>query len=138
MTPQNIALSEADLSPYGFFFVSDSVPNDVPSAVATYSIKFRRGDEELVNNVATFPSSNSSLSYYFHTKEPYRTADAWPIYSINDQMAYVIINKGSPEIPNSDKYNIRLTKSNVYAEVGYINNYSELQDFARLIETRIQ
>jgi hypothetical protein len=50
----------------------------------------------------------------------------------------VIIIKGNPEEPNSDKYNIRLTKSNIYAEVGYINNYKELEDYARLIETRIK
>jgi hypothetical protein len=138
MTPETIALSEIDVAPNGFILVSMKIPNDIPNAKATYSIKFRRGDEDLVNTIASFPDANKALSYYFITMEPYRTSDAWPIYSINDQQAYVIIIKGNADEPNSDKYNIRLTKSNVYAEVGYINNYKELEDYARLIETRIK
>jgi hypothetical protein len=138
MTPQSIALTEADVGPNGFVFVSTSVPKDYPNAVAAYSIKFKRGDEELVNTVATFSGPNNAINYYFLSKEPYRTADAWPIYTINDQMAYVIISKGNPEEPNSDKYDIRLTKNNVFAEVGYINNYKELEGYARLLETRIK
>ena len=136
--PQSIALTEADVAPNGFTFVSTRVPVDYNQAKAAYSIKFTRGDEELVNTVAIFRSFASAQNYYYLSQEPYRQADAWNIYTINDQKAYVIINKGFPDAEVPDKYTIRLTKSNVFTEVGAINNYKELEDYARLLETRIQ
>jgi hypothetical protein len=138
VSPERIALQEADVTADGFVLVSSGTPQDIPGAVSSYSVKFKRGSEELVNTVASFPSEARALNYYILSQEQYRLADAWPIYTINEQKAYVIIIKGSADIPESDKYNIRFTKSNVFVELGYINNYKQLEDYARLIETRIK
>ena len=64
------------------------------------------------------------------------TVDSTDLYTINEQKAYVVTGKDTPDSP--EKFLIRLVKNNVFTEMGYINSLTEIQNYARIVEKRIK
>ncbi len=130
-----IALTLDDVANNGFTFQSDKTPN-VSDAVSTYSIMFVRGEEILTNTVYVYPTLALAQQYYYSIRSRQNTT-AQDIYTIRQQKAFVDSDRSlAPEKP--EKYLIGLTKGNVYVELGWINNFKELENYALILEARIK
>jgi len=130
-----IALTVDDVKAKGFVFQADRTP-PVNNAVSTYSITFTKGEEIFNNSVYIFPSESLAQQYYYGIRSQH-SHTGQDIYTIREQKAFVVTDLSQmPDKP--EKFWIRLTKSNVYVEMGFIYTYKDLENYALLVEGRIK
>ena len=130
----SIALTADDVKASGFIFQSDRTPK-VNDAVSTYSITFIKGEEILNCTVYVFPSLSLAQQHYYSVRAQ-NSPSGQDIYSIREQKAFVVTDiSQAPDKP--ERFTIRFTKSNVYVELGSIYTYKELENYALILEARI-
>ena len=127
-----VALRPDDMRANGWNFDSTIEPYSNDKPISAYSITFKQGQESLTNSV--FIYETPGLAEYRHYSG--QGSSGQDIHDIGEILAYSVSGPSGPG--GEASYGIRFVKSNVYVELGNINNYQELLTYARLMLGRIE
>jgi hypothetical protein len=131
-----VALTLDDVKANGWDFDSTKQPFSNDGTTSAYSITFKRGQESLTNSLFTYPTTGLA-EYRYYGGQSQQGSSAQDIHTLGEIKAYVVMN--TPSGPdNRASYSIRFVKSNIYVELDAINNYQELETYAKLIIARIE
>ena len=137
MNAATVAITPDDVKVNGWGFGSTTQPYSNDGPTSAYSVTFKRGQELLTNSVFTYATPGlAEYRYYggYSRTGSYRAQD---LHTLGEILAYSETFLPSSEISDST-YSIHFVKNNVYVELGAINNFQELQTYAKLMIARIK
>jgi hypothetical protein len=137
MNAATVAITPDDVKVDGWGFGSTMQPFSNDGPISAYSITFKRGQEFLTNSVFTYATTGAAEYRYYSGYTRSGSHRAQDIHTLGEILAYS--ETFLPSNPDNEAtYTTRFVKDNVYVELGTINNFQELQTYAKLIIARIK
>jgi hypothetical protein len=134
-----IALTEEDVKSKGFVYYQNSEPT-IKKTISTYYVIFKRSgfvaSEEILDvTVSVHDSVTAAEDRYIEIKSNARTSISGVIAIGDEGYSMQLLGSGESELTT---HVIRFRKNNVYVNIGTLPDSSELEYFARIIESRIK
>jgi hypothetical protein len=133
---KTIALTEPEVTPYGFVYDSSSEPYE-DGTISTYHVLFNKGPYSntiLDNTVYIFNSAEDTQKVFADDKYNSRMY-ATDFVSIGNE-GYILTVKGT-DINATPTYSLKFYKNNVYVKLTGNIPFNELDKLGRIMESRI-